>query len=143
MSLNKISKTYLELNNSLILLYPKKKKQINLLMQSLRELTDNLIYEDVKQNNNRYPYYNNNIKLNSIVTRCKKIINFSQNRNTKNQSILNELVEIYVQLKWFQWYITDARKSLKSIINLVENNQQVKKNCKRKKMPVKVFKILT
>lgn len=129
MELNKIINTYLMLNNTLVNLFPNRKKQINTLFHSIRELTDNLVYESNKRNDNRFPYYKKNYRANSVLIKFKKIIKLCNQKVIKKEILFNELVDLYVQLKWFQWHISDARRSVNSILKILEKDlQNEKKN---------------
>lgn len=120
MGLNKIVAEYLKFNETLVGLYPKKKNQINLLFQSIRELTDEVVYEDTKVNNNRYPYYKKNFKAKSILVTVRKITEICSSKEVNKEKLFKELVDLNVKLQWMQWHLADSRRSINSLLNTIE-----------------------
>ena len=138
MGLNKIVGTLLEFAESLEKEYPKNKDNINILFQSIRELIDNLIYEDSIENNNRYPYYERNHKSKSIIVLSESIIEICKNDKIDKKKLFKQLIDIRTNLIWFEWYISDSKKNLNKILkkiekDLIKENKKSKNKIKKKK----------
>lgn len=122
MKLKKIYKVFYDLHDEISKLYPRKSKQFLKFLNFIVLLTDNLVYEDINENTDRLisPY---KWKSNSVLMKCKKALQIITSKNSKNidrDKLFNILVDIYVQLNYFQWYIAETRRGIHSIIREME-----------------------
>lgn len=122
MGLNKIVETLLKFAHSLKKVLPNSKNNIDFLFQNIRELIDNSIYEDKKENNYRYPYYERNYKSKSILLLCENIIKICKEKKIDKKKLFKQLIDVRTKLIWFQWYISDSKKHLNKIINKLEKD---------------------
>lgn len=119
MKLKKVYKVFYDFYDEIINLYPSKKKQFLKFINYIILLTDNLVYEDINENSDRleYPY---KWKSDSVLMKCKKALRICKSKSIDKDQLFKTLVDINVDLKYLQWYVTETRRGIKSIITEME-----------------------
>lgn len=123
MNLENLVSLFLNVSDKMIKRFPLGKNQINSLTVNLSELASSLLYDKNTDKNYKYPGTSvKSIEVNSILNIFRKIDKTLNQRNVDKEELLQLMSDLNVQLKWFQWYMSSARRSIKSIVNEVDKS---------------------
>jgi hypothetical protein len=118
MGLNRLTKTLLKYNKKLGKDFPKNTDDINLTTNCIGSILDHFIYEDRKENNNRYPFYKKNFKSTSVMTSLEKTYRYKMPDDKEKYK--KTLYEILTTMQWVEYARKDIIKSTKKLIKQLD-----------------------
>lgn len=118
MGLNHLNKILLKSNETLVKNIPECKKDLDIILNEFVEILDNLIYEDKKENNNRFPLYSKNVKVNSVITIMQNL--YKSKHSQKKETKIKEFYRILAGLDDIEFSIKNIRKSAKKVIRAID-----------------------
>jgi len=120
MGLRRIINIYKVFAEGAVKLFPHKKDNIDTIFFGLSETTDDMLYENRKENINRYPWTEINMEVESVLIILQKINQLMIQKPVDYKSLLDNLWKLDPKFMIFQDRFKNSRKSLRSLINHID-----------------------
>lgn len=115
MGLNQTSRKALAFNEKTVKQFPKLKNELDWILFEFNEMLEDLIYEDKKENNNRHPLYERNVKIHSLLLSMKKIADYKNPQDV--EKIFSEFINIQVRIEQIEYRVKIFKKNVNKVIS--------------------------
>ena len=99
---------------------PKCKDELDYVLFEFHEMLEDIMYEDRKENNNRYPLYEKNVKIHSVLVSLEKISKYKM--PAEKEKYVSEFYSMLTRLEQLEYRIKLFKKNVNKIIRKLDKD---------------------
>lgn len=120
MGLNRLTRKALAFNEKTVKQLPQIKEELDWILFEFFESLGDLMYEDRKENNNRYPFYEKNVKVGSILINMNNISSYKMPQD--KEKYLSEFYGMLTMVEQLEYRMKLFKKNVNKIIRKLDKD---------------------